>query len=70
MYILAVNERDVFRHVVITLQHLHKVLLDLCRLFHNVVIGITNAGVEAPFPLRIRELVLVQFLQPFTKIGN
>ena len=68
--VLLVNKGDVFRGTVITGQHLYVVLLNFARLFDDMLIRISHTVFEKGFPLRIRELIIVQLLQSASEIGN
>ena len=58
--ILFVDEIDIFRRAAVLPQHLHMVVLDLARLFHDALVGTGNAALEKALPLRIGEGVVVQ----------
>ena len=68
--ILFVDEIDIFRRAAVLPQHLHMVVLDLARLFHDALVGTGNAALEKALPLRIGEGVVVQLFQLAAQIGD
>ena len=68
--ILLINQGNVFCQCIIPFQYLDIIFLYLSGLLYNALILVGNARLEKPFPLRIREPVIIQYLQPFPQIVN
>ena len=53
--VFLVNEGDILGGAVVPPEHLHKVLLDLPGLFHNMLVGVGDGVGEEPLPLAVGE---------------
>ena len=68
--VLFVDEGDVFGSAVIPPEHLHKVLLDLPGLFHDMLVGVGDGVEKELLPFAVGKLVAVQGLQLAAQVGN
>ena len=68
--VLLVDEGDIFGGTIIPPEHLHKVLLNLLGLFHDMLVGVGDGVGEESLPLAVGKLVAVQGLQLTAQVGN
>lgn len=70
MDIVLVNEFDVLAFAGVSFENLDIVILYLGCLGYNIIVLVGYTGVEELLPLTIREMVVVQFLQPGPEVGD
>ena len=70
MDVLLVNQTYILRRAIVTFQVLDIVRLDAARLLHDAVARWCNRRLEKAFPLRIREIIVVQCRELRAEIGD